>query len=91
LHSLSDLAHVLSSLIGGPAIAVQKKIIAPAKEAGVKLFVPSEFGVAWTHEDGASVPLVQAKHDVEQELIKAGVPYVKLNSGGFAEAFFKRP
>jgi len=82
---------IVVPLQGGPAITVQKKIIPAAKAAGVKLFVPSEYGVAWTAEDGAGVPLVEAKHEVEHEIQKADIPYVKINTGGFANLFLGQP
>jgi hypothetical protein len=57
----------------------------------VKLFAPSEYGIAWTKEDGAGVPLVEDKYKVEDELIKSGLPYVKFNTGGFTELFLQKP
>jgi hypothetical protein len=76
--------------LGGPAILTQKKIISPAKTAGVKLFVPSEYGVSRTKEDGAGIPLLEDKYKIEEELIRSGLPYVKLNSGVFAEYFLRK-
>jgi hypothetical protein len=91
LFNLLVNACVPRSLLGGPAILTQKKIISPAKAAGVKLFAPSEYGVAWTKEDGACIPLIEDKHEVEDELVKSGLPYVKFNSGGFTEYFLEKP
>jgi hypothetical protein len=47
--------------------------------------------MAWTKEDIRSNPIVETKYNVEEELIRSGLPYVKLNSGGVAEHFLGTP
>lgn len=90
VHGLFNWIDSSSSLLGS-AIHVQKKIILPAKAAGIKLFVPAKFGMAWTREDSAGISIVEAINDVEDELVKSSLPYVKFNCGAFAEFFLGKP
>jgi hypothetical protein len=80
------------SLLAMDAVLAQHKLIPAAKEAGVQLFVPSEYSLAWTREDAAmGIPLLQQKFAVEDDLDKHGLPYVHINTGGIAELFFNSP
>jgi uncharacterized protein YbjT (DUF2867 family) len=73
---------VLISTIGMFALAEQLKVITPAKEAGVKLFVPCEWG---DNTDGRTGSLFQLKQKVRAESQSAGLPYTAFFHGPWPE------
>ena len=75
--------HVVISTISGTAVDVQGKIAAAAKEAGVKLFVPSEFGGVTV--EGQTEGRFGAKATIQGQLKALGVPYAAFYTGLFAD------
>ncbi|CAL8470597.1 g10139 [Coccomyxa elongata] len=76
---------VVVSVVNGPGVATQTKLVAAAKEAGtIKQFMPSEFGVFGAVGE-ASVPLMFGpKAQVRAALEAAGIPHTYVVSYGFA-------
>ena len=77
---------VVISALGGDAIQVQLPIAEAAKAAGVKLFVPSEFGNPTTgdHSPGPLRP----KSDLHAILKKLGLPYTLFFTGPWPDYCF---
>ncbi|KAH9986776.1 NAD-P-binding protein [Russula vinacea] len=73
---------VVISTISGVALDVQGKIAAAAKEAGVKLFVPSEFG---GNTEGETEGMFGTKANIQGELKAVGIPYAVFYTGPFAD------
>jgi uncharacterized protein YbjT (DUF2867 family) len=73
---------VVISTVPVAALDVQGRIAAAAKEAGVKLFVPSEFG-GITKEDSENIRSVKAK--VQGQLRVLGMPYAAFYTGPFPD------
>ena len=73
---------VVISTVPVAALDVQGKIAAAAKEADVKLFVPSEFG-GITKEDSEDIRSVKAK--VQGQLRALGMPYTAFYTGPFPD------
>ena len=74
--------HVVISTIQPQAIDVQTKIAAAAKEVGVKLFCPSEFGgISENETDG----IFAAKAAIQQKLKAMGLPYAAFYNGPFSD------
>jgi len=69
---------VVISTIASVALGSQVGIAEAAKEAGVKLFIPSEFG--WPTE-GATEGLFGAKSRVQDQLKSVGIPYALFYTG----------
>ncbi|KAG9081106.1 hypothetical protein FRC07_014641 [Ceratobasidium sp. 392] len=79
---------VLVSAVAGSALeSAQVALIQAAKEAGVKLFVPSEFGVYFADDSNPS-PTVRAKKAVLRKAKEVGLPVAEIHSGGFPEVCF---
>jgi uncharacterized protein YbjT (DUF2867 family) len=74
--------HVVISTVAGAALDVQGKIAAAGKEAGVELFVPSEFGGV---TEGETEGWFGAKGNVQGQLKALGVPYALFYTGPFAD------
>jgi uncharacterized protein YbjT (DUF2867 family) len=73
---------VVISTLPGTALDVQPGIAEAAKEAGVKLFVPSEFGGP---TEGATEGLFGAKANIQERLKAIGIPYALFYTGPFAD------
>jgi len=73
---------VVISTISGMALGAQAGIAEAAKEAGVKLFVPSEFGGP---TEGETEGLFGAKARVQDQLKAVGIPYALFYTGPFAD------
>jgi len=73
---------VVISTLPGTAIDIQVKIAATAKKAGVKLFVPSEFGGI---TDGETDWVLGAKANVQSQLKALDIPYAAFYTGMFAD------
>ena len=80
-HALTGVDVVIST-VSIPALDVQGKIAAAAKEAGVKLFVPSEFGGI---TEGETKGLFAVKANLQGQLKALGLPYVLFYTGPFAD------
>jgi uncharacterized protein YbjT (DUF2867 family) len=74
--------HVVISTIQPQAIDVQTKIAAAAKEVGVKLFCPSEFGGISENETEG---IFAAKAATQEKLKAMGLPYAAFYNGPFAD------
>ena len=74
--------HVAISTVAGAALGVQGKIAAASKEAGVELFVPSEFGGI---TEGKTEGRFGAKANVQRQLKALGMPYTLFYTGPFAD------
>ena len=73
---------VVISTISGEGLNIQGKIAEAAKEAGVKLFVPSEFGGA---SEGETEGLFGQKATIQSQLKVLGIPYALFYTGPFAD------
>jgi len=73
---------VVISTVPVPALDVQEKIAAAAKEVGVKLFVPSEYGGA---SEGKTEGIPGAKANVQGQLKALGMPYAAFYTGPCAD------
>jgi len=73
---------VIISTISETALDLQPGIAEAAKEAGVKLFVPSEFGGP---TEGATEGLFGEKAKVRERLKAKGIPYALFYTGPFAD------
>jgi hypothetical protein len=73
---------VVISTISVVALDVQEKIAEAAKEVGVKLFIPSDFGNV---TEGETEGMFGAKAGIQTQLKKLGVPYAVFYTGPFAD------
>jgi len=73
---------VVISTISGAALDVQGKIAEAAKEAGVNLFIPSEFGGT---TEGETEGMFGEKAGIQAQLKALGVPYAAFYTGPFAD------
>jgi len=73
---------VVISTIPGAAIDVQPKLAEAAKEAGVQLFIPSEFGGS---TEGETEGYMGAKAKIHDQLKAIGIPYALFYTGGFSD------
>ena len=73
---------VVISTISGTALSLQADIAAAAKEAGVKLFVPSEFG---NISEGETEGIFGEKAVIQTQLKAVGIPYTTFSTGPFAD------
>lgn len=80
-HALIGVEVVIST-ISGEALNVQGKIAAAAKEADVKLFIPSDFGNV---TEGETEGIFGAKANIQSQLKTLGIPYVIFYTGPFAD------
>jgi uncharacterized protein YbjT (DUF2867 family) len=80
-HALTGVDVVIST-ISGSAIDVQGKIAVAGKEAGIKFFVPSEFGL---NTEGETEGVFGAKANIQAQLRALGVPFAAFYTGAFAD------
>ena len=73
---------VVISTVPATALDVQPGIAEAAKEAGVKLFAPSEFGGP---TEGATEGFFSAKANIQKQLKAIGIPYALFHTGAFAD------
>ena len=73
---------VVICTLPGAALDLQPGIAEAAKEAGVKLFVPSEFG---GQTEGATEGLYGAKARIQERLKAISIPYTLFYTGPFAD------
>jgi uncharacterized protein YbjT (DUF2867 family) len=73
---------VVISTVPPTALGVQLGIAEAAKEAGVKLFVPSEFGGV---TEGATEGVKASKARVQDQLKAVGIPYTLFYTGAYAD------
>ena len=80
-HALTSVDVVIST-VPETAFDVQWKIAAAAKEVGVKLFVPSEFGGI---SEGKSEGIDAGKANVQVQLKALGLPFTAFYTGAFSD------
>ncbi|KAF8489342.1 NAD-P-binding protein [Russula emetica] len=80
-HALTGVDVVIST-IPAVAIDIQAKIAVAAKNVGVKLFVPSDFG---GKTDGETEGVFGAKGNVQSQLKALDMPYTAFYTGLFAD------
>lgn len=73
---------VVVSTIAQAALGLQEGIAEAAKEAGVKLFVPSEFGIP---TEGSTDGHFVEKAEIPGQLKAVGMPYALFYTGAFAD------
>jgi len=83
-HALTGVDVVITP-VPRAAFDVQEKIAVAAKEVGVKLFVPSEFGGI---SEEASEGLQVAKANFQARLKALGLPFTAFYNGAFADMFW---
>jgi len=76
---------VVISTISPVALGLQVGIAEAAKEAGVKLFIPSEFGGP---TEGATEGLFGAKSRVQDQLKSVGIPYALVYTGPHVDSLW---
>ncbi len=84
-HALTGVDVVIST-IPIPALDVQEKIAAVAKEVDVKLFVPSEYGGVTDRETDE---VHGAKANVQGQLRALGMPYAAFYTGPWSDFTWK--
>jgi uncharacterized protein YbjT (DUF2867 family) len=73
---------VVISTISSRALEVQGKVAEAAKEADVKLFIPSDFG---GNTEGKTVGVFGTKANFQGQLKALGIPYAAFYTGLFAD------
>ncbi|KAH9052641.1 NAD-P-binding protein [Lactarius vividus] len=73
---------VVISTIAAVALDLQPGIAQAAKEVGVKLFIPSEFGGP---TEGETEGYLGDKGQIHEQLKAIGIPYALFYTGGFAD------
>jgi len=80
-HALTGVDVVIST-VPTATVDVQVKIAAAAKDAGVQLFVPSEFGGKW--EVGIE-GMFETKAKIRDQLKALGIPYANFYNGPWSD------
>ncbi|KAF7311402.1 NmrA domain-containing protein [Mycena kentingensis (nom. inval.)] len=73
---------VVLSTVATEAVSAQKPLVEAAKAAGIKLMVPSEYGMP---TDGQTEGVLGAKNEIAEFIKSAGIPSLRIYIGGFAE------
>ncbi|KAI0067434.1 NAD-P-binding protein [Artomyces pyxidatus] len=81
IKALAGIDVVLSTLSVFPSIEAQEVVAEAAKEAGVKLFAPSEYGLVTEGHQG----FLADKARFHDKLRALGLPYVLFYTGAFAD------
>ncbi|KAJ7350870.1 hypothetical protein DFH08DRAFT_862530 [Mycena albidolilacea] len=76
---------VALATLGAAASAAQKPLVDAAKLAGVKLFVPSEYGFA-TDGSAETGSILANKDEIAVQLKSVGIPSTRIYTGMFAES-----
>ncbi|KIJ55921.1 hypothetical protein M422DRAFT_239087 [Sphaerobolus stellatus SS14] len=85
INALQAVDVVLSTLRDGGLEDVQRNLVRAAKAAGVKLFVPSEYG---RNTIGITVPYLKPKADTHTLLKELDIPYTLFFTGIWPEIVF---
>jgi uncharacterized protein YbjT (DUF2867 family) len=80
-HALLGVDVVIST-VPIPALDVQEKIAAAAKQVDVKLFVPSEYGGV---TEGATKGPIAVKAKIQGHLKASGMPYAVFYTGQWSD------
>ncbi|KAJ1309094.1 hypothetical protein OPQ81_004772 [Rhizoctonia solani] len=86
--SLDGVDVLISTVAAAGLTSAQVPLIKAAKNAGVKVFFPSEYGGQFPESPS---PVIQAKKAVVQTARDHGLPVATLNNGGFPEYIFIPP
>ncbi|KAJ7071412.1 hypothetical protein C8F01DRAFT_1110434 [Mycena amicta] len=73
---------VVLATLATTAVSAQKPIVDAAKAAGVKLFVPSEYGIP---TEGETQGVSGAKNQIAEQLKNLGIPSLRIYTGIFIE------
>lgn len=73
------------SALGGGQLMQQEALLHAAKAAGVKRFIPSEFGVDPHAAGPGACDLFDAKAAIQRMIIDSGIPYTMIYTNGFME------
>ncbi len=76
---------IIVSAVGGDHLGQQVALAAIAKEAGVKRFVPSEFGVDPISTGSGICDLFDYKASVQEQIKETGIPTTMIYSNAFME------
>jgi len=87
-HQLAGIDVILSAL-GVAALTHQATLARAAKEAGVKLFVPSEYGLDVSKFEGN--PVFTHKIEARKEIEKIGIDHIYIETGAFFEYLLAWP
>jgi len=79
---------VVVATLGGAVIHTQIPLVHAAKAAGVKLFVPSEYGLDVEHSES---PIFAGKKSVRKEIESLGLNHTYIVTGPFYEFYFGWP
>lgn len=82
---------VSSSFIGHDGLAQQKKLVRHMREAQIKLFAPSDLALPYTTEERVDVQVPREKQELENDLKKAGIPFVTICIGNFTSFALDSP
>ncbi|PBP26456.1 NAD(P)-binding protein [Diplocarpon rosae] len=79
----------LISAVASPVVSVQRLLIDAAVKAGVKRFIPSEFGNDTKNAETRKLPVYAAKVEIEEYLdtlaVKGAISYTLLYNGPFLD------
>jgi uncharacterized protein YbjT (DUF2867 family) len=78
---------IVSTLSGGDLVNLETTLIRAGKKVGVKLFVPSQFGVDYRRW-GNSFPFIAAKKAVLDSAEHEQLPTLKVFNGFFSDSIF---
>ncbi|KAI5202353.1 hypothetical protein E4T39_04764 [Aureobasidium subglaciale] len=81
--SALDGVDVLLSFIGHAGLNDQEKLIPYMRDAGVKLFAPSDLALPYTAEEREHVTVPREKEELEQKLHDAGMPFIIILIGNY--------
>jgi hypothetical protein len=71
--------------VGQPGLASQATLPPILAKAGIDLFIPSDFTFEHSAPEAKEIPVMKNKAILESKLEEAGVGYMKVWQGNFAE------
>ncbi|KAI5275047.1 hypothetical protein E4T47_01868 [Aureobasidium subglaciale] len=89
--SALDGVDILLSFIGHAGLKDQEKMVPYMRDAGVKLFAPSDLALPYTAEEREHVTVPREKEELEHKLHAAGVPFVTIVIGNFTSFALDSP
>ncbi|KAI8319702.1 NAD(P)-binding protein, partial [Martensiomyces pterosporus] len=78
---------VVLNITGSPGVRLQPAIIVAAEKAGVKWYIPSEFGGDLSKPENRSYPFYGGKFAVRDALEKSKLSYTYIANGSLADRF----
>ncbi|KAK9709559.1 hypothetical protein K7432_008947 [Basidiobolus ranarum] len=81
---------IVIAALSGAGLKKQSNIILAAKEAGVRRFVPSDFGYDYAlkidgHDKPFVHPVIETKHSIKKAIEDAGLEYTVIHNGYFID------